>query len=296
MPEAPSPEYIPASTTGGNQPVNVIVLHSAVMDLYCGAARDLSGYAQGDVGVSWHYTTDSCELFQNVYDNTVAYHDGMNHGHIGIEMCEHPSQDLSRWDSSPHANMFSITATLVRQLCQAYDVPMVKLSRADVEAGKRGICGHNDIPRRYTTHWDPGAFPWDRFLSMVRDDGPEPTPEVKDDDMGMQPIPAPIGKGWHVVGVPAKNGGSSGVVKDAYVNFSPHWERASNIKLAIYDERGNWMSPEWGDPVDANNVGWTEVGDVQVWKLPSGAGSAHLEWTGDHDDTFPVIYLETRPK
>lgn len=168
--EAPSPPTIlfPDENTGGWQPVNVIVIHSAVMDLYCGAARDLSEWAQGGSGLSWHYSVDSCEEFQNVWDNTVAWHCGWNYGKIGIEMCETPSQDKSRWNTREHEDLLARTAALVRALCRYYDIPMRKLSTADLVAGKKGICGHDDIPRKYTSHWDPGAFPWGRFLGLVR--------------------------------------------------------------------------------------------------------------------------------
>lgn len=172
--------------------------------------------------------------------------------------------------------------------------------------GAHTVCGHKEWAQPPGRKIDPAGIDMPSFRDQVQyyldhpdqinRSGAGSPDQTQEDDMGMVPIPAPMGKGWHVVGVPAKNGGSSGVVQDAYLNFSPHWQRASDIKIAIYDERGNWMNPEWGDPVDDHTVGYTEVGDVQVWKLPSEAGSARLEWTGDHEDTFPVIYLETRPK
>lgn len=168
----------PDSNTGGWQPVNVVVLHSAVMELFCGAAEDLSLWGDDpSLNLSWHYSIDNCLLFQNVWDNTVAWHDGMNYGHIGIEMCEMPSWDVSRWNTPEHEALLRNTASLVRQLCLFYNVPMVLLDRADVEAGRRGICGHDAIPRWYTTHTDPQAFPWGRFLAMVRNEDEEMTPE-----------------------------------------------------------------------------------------------------------------------
>jgi hypothetical protein len=38
-----------------------------------------------------------------------------------------------------------------------------------------GILGHQHIPDN--THWDPGAFPWERFLNLIGDDDMPLTPE-----------------------------------------------------------------------------------------------------------------------
>lgn len=65
------------------------------------------------------------------------------------------------------------TARLVRQLCELADIPMVKLSPADVANGKRGICGHRDITigLGVGTHDDPGsAFDWPAFIAAVKED------------------------------------------------------------------------------------------------------------------------------
>lgn len=63
-------------------------------------------------------------------------------------------------------------AAVVRWLCQQAGIPMVKLSPADVAAGKRGVCGHRDITLglKVGDHTDPGAdFPWTQFMDWVRD-------------------------------------------------------------------------------------------------------------------------------
>lgn len=64
-----------------------------------------------------------------------------------------------------------ITAGLTRQLCELFDIPMVKLSPAEVAAGKRGICGHWDITTGLGvgTHDDPGPkFDWSAFIAAVK--------------------------------------------------------------------------------------------------------------------------------
>lgn len=58
-----------------------------------------------------------------------------------------------------------------------FNIPIVRLSKQEVAAGKAGFCGHEDIPDPdhpgqwggTDHHTDPGAtWPWDKFLSLVR--------------------------------------------------------------------------------------------------------------------------------
>jgi len=63
-----------------------------------------------------------------------------------------------------------LAAQLVAQRLQARGWPVVKLSPADLVAGKQGVCGHVDISNAWhaTDHTDPGVgFPWDWFLTSV---------------------------------------------------------------------------------------------------------------------------------
>jgi N-acetylmuramoyl-L-alanine amidase len=88
-----------------------------------------------------------------------AYDYANDHG-IHIEMCLRGNRVATH----------SITAVLVRQLCLMAGIPMVKLSPADVAAGKHGVCGHRDITIGLGVgdHTDPGAdFPWSQFMQQV---------------------------------------------------------------------------------------------------------------------------------
>jgi hypothetical protein len=69
-----------------------------------------------------------------------------------------------------------------------WNIPLVKLSAAEVRAGARGVCGHDDISRAFgeTNHTDPQPnFPWDVALADARGDAPtqKTTPRVVGDDM-----------------------------------------------------------------------------------------------------------------
>lgn len=200
----PSPPYRgPAPHTGAanNKPIKRIVIHCTA-----GAEPGVAGAARGTIdytkrsGVfsSYHYVADSRESLQFVYDSVVAYHCGTNSNSIGYELsCSLSDEGRGHWQRDDHQAMLKIAAADVARLCLAYDVPMVKLSVAELKAGRKGLCGHVDMRGAFgnTTHWDPGPhFPWDDFVRMVRAEAdtltdppklpapeppkPEPKPEV----------------------------------------------------------------------------------------------------------------------
>lgn len=94
-----------------------------------------------------------------------------------IEMCGYNTGD-SR-GPVPRTTIQN-TAGLVRQLCDLAEIPLVKLSPADLAAGKRGICGHRDITIGLGVgdHDDPGpGFDWTAFIAAVnRKDEDDMTP------------------------------------------------------------------------------------------------------------------------
>ena len=58
------------------------------------------------------------------------------------------------------------------QWAKKYNIPVVKLTPAELRAGKRGFCGHHDVSLAWgeSDHVDPGAgFPWDYYLQLVRE-------------------------------------------------------------------------------------------------------------------------------
>lgn len=66
--------------------------------------------------------------------------------------------------------MLENAAAWTRDRCNARGIPKVKLSPADVRAGKAGVIGHVDwtLGMSDGSHTDPGPnFPWDVFMGMV---------------------------------------------------------------------------------------------------------------------------------
>lgn len=80
-------------------------------------------------------------------------------------------------------------AAVVADWCKRYGIPPVKISAADVRAGRRGVCGHGEISGAWheSDHSDPGAnFPWDVFIDKVKrhmNPTPSPKPPKESDDM-----------------------------------------------------------------------------------------------------------------
>lgn len=168
------PYYGPVyhSSGNGNLPLTRIVIH-------CTAGSDGKG-AQGTAGYfrtaasggSAHYITDSDEAIQCAYDTVVCWHAPPNMHSIGIEMCcSLTDRGQGHWTLASHVTMMHITAKLTAQKCIQYNVPIRRLSVAQVAAGERGITGHNEVSLAFgqSSHWDPGEyFPWPLFIAMVQ--------------------------------------------------------------------------------------------------------------------------------
>lgn len=171
---APAPKYLgPAfrSSGGRNKPINRIVIHSTVSPTEEGGARNIAAYFRSrNAGGSAHYVVDPGETVQVVYDSVVAWHAPPNSHSLGVEMCDMPQRIPGRWARKKHRAMFRRTARLVAELCLAYDVPAERIKASGLRAGKRGVCGHTDVSQafRQSSHWDPGYFPWRRFMRLVR--------------------------------------------------------------------------------------------------------------------------------
>jgi hypothetical protein len=179
----PSPPYLgpPAHHSGhGNKPIVRIVIHSTVSPCEPGGARDIARYFQREsAGGSAHYTIDPEETIQAAWDSVVCWHAPPNPHSLGNEMCEYPSWNPARWLGKNHRKMLARTAQLTARQCLAFDIPIRKLTVTQVRAGEKGICGHRDVSKAFgqSSHWDPGAFPWRKFIRMVREEADKLTDE-----------------------------------------------------------------------------------------------------------------------
>lgn len=137
-----------------------------------GTARYFAG---GNAGGSAHYVEDVAVETHCVPDGTIAYHAPPNQHSIGIEICAEGGQyaqsyTRDQWLSPQAWPAVQRAAARTKELCQRFGIPMVKISVADLLAGRHGICGHVDVSQAWhqSSHSDPGdGFPWDRFMAAV---------------------------------------------------------------------------------------------------------------------------------
>lgn len=182
------------STAGSNRPFKRVVIHCTVGSDGKGAQGTARYFRSKEAKGSAHYVVDSDEVLQTAYDSVICWHAPPNQGSLGIELCcSLAGKGEGHWDRPDHQAMLRLSAQLTAQLCLAYEIPIARLSPADLLAGKHGICGHVDVSQAWdqSSHWDPGPyFPWAQFMTLVRDAAralrTTPPPATPEDDVTEQ--------------------------------------------------------------------------------------------------------------
>lgn len=167
-----------------NAPVELVVIHSAVMPCRRGMASVLARWnREGTTGGSWHYSTDPYETFQCSWDRYVCHAAPPNAHKIHIEMADHPVpvpagrtkralvelRKSWRWARKEQRMMLHRTARLTAELCLANGLPPYYRTAAQVRAGAKGWTTHAQVTNAWgqSTHWDPGWWPRRRFGALV---------------------------------------------------------------------------------------------------------------------------------
>jgi hypothetical protein len=94
-----------------------------------------------------------------------------------LEACGFASWPRAEW--LKHRRMLTLIGQWIARRCKATGVPLVKLTAADVRAGRSGVIGHVDYTNGTGdgTHWDPGpGFPWDVVMNIARGNGDDDMP------------------------------------------------------------------------------------------------------------------------
>jgi len=161
----------------GNFKIKLIVIHTMETPESVSRARQVWNWFAGSTSphASAHYMVDNKDVLQSVLDTDTAWAVDdfpLNQQSISIEHAGSASQNNGEWNDEYSNAELKLSAKLSAELAKKYNIPLVKLSPADIMAGKSGFCGHVDITvakKIAGGHTDPGKyFPWDEYLKLVK--------------------------------------------------------------------------------------------------------------------------------
>jgi N-acetyl-anhydromuramyl-L-alanine amidase AmpD len=125
---------------------------------------------------SAHYCVDDAEVYNTVLEADTAWAVDdfpLNQASISIEHAGSASQTPAQWDDHYSNAELTVSAKLAAGIAKRYGIPLVKLTAADVLAGKSGFIGHVDVTTAKKVpggHTDPGPnFPWTKYLALVKE-------------------------------------------------------------------------------------------------------------------------------
>lgn len=149
-------------------------------------AENVANYQIRSQSGSYHELTDTTvkHLIENT-DDWFVWASGNYGNDIGLHRSFVMRGTETRAQWLQYDKMLREAAKRDAEWCRKYNIPPVKLSAADLKAGKRGFAGHLETGQAWggTDHVDPGTgFPWDVYLGYVRDhlNG---TPQEKEGDV-----------------------------------------------------------------------------------------------------------------
>ena len=160
---------------------HIIVIHTMETPENTGRAKQVWQWFAGKTApqASAHYMTDSHDVFQSVKETDTAWAVDdfpLNQQSISIELAGSASQTPAQWADSYSRAELKIVAQLCADIAKRWNIPIIKLSPADILAGKSGFCGHVDITVAKQIkggHTDPGSnFPWADFIASITHTAP----------------------------------------------------------------------------------------------------------------------------
>jgi hypothetical protein len=166
----------PNQSSRGGAGVRLVCIHTAEGALTYQSLGSYFGSASAQVsshvgiddtpGTVGEYVKPEAKAWTAAQYNPVA---------IQAELCAFAAWTTSDWDN--HPTMLANTAQWIREECNRYGLPIVKLSASEAQGSGRGVCGHVELGSGGGGHWDPGpAFPWPDVLDMARGDSPAQPP------------------------------------------------------------------------------------------------------------------------
>lgn len=130
-------------------------------------------------------------------DNYIPWAAGSPANERGLHLCflGYARQTREEWLSRPA--QLAAGAHVIRDWSDRYDIPLTKLSGAQMRAGQAGVGGHADTVDAWhaTDHNDPGpGFPWDILLDLARGEAiPGKEPVMSDQAIQLSEIHNQVG-------------------------------------------------------------------------------------------------------
>jgi len=189
-PEYPDLKWVPPKswTNANRTSIQLVVIHDTEGSSHGQSAEDGAAYDQRRTdGTSAHYFVDNNSVVQCVLTADQA-HTARTQGNrrgVQYELCARASWSKARWlDPTYGLPMLVRAAHQAARDARKWNIPVRKLSPAQVAAGTKGFCGHGDITKAFPgdngSHTDPGPnFPWSEFIEMVKKEMGETAPGRK---------------------------------------------------------------------------------------------------------------------
>lgn len=122
---------------------------------------------------SAHVCVDNDTVVRCVDDDDTAWAaPGGNADGLQLELAGFMRQTREQWLDAYGLAMLDLAAGVCAGWCKKYSIPIKRLTRAELKAGRKGFTGHADISAVYrrSDHTDPGSgFPWDHLLALVHE-------------------------------------------------------------------------------------------------------------------------------
>ena len=163
-------------------PIRLIVVHSMEWTERPTTAEDCAHmFKTMTRQASAHVCVDADSAIRCVDDRDTAWAaPGGNADGLQMELAGYARQTRAQWLDEYGRAMLKRAGQICANWSKQHGIPLRKLSRAELKAGRKGIVSHADISAVYkrSDHSDPGgSFPWDFLLEMAEDLG-DPTKET----------------------------------------------------------------------------------------------------------------------